>query len=43
MEEASEVTDYIDSRGISRRELLARTALIGAGLAAGPLLLATCA
>jgi aryl-alcohol dehydrogenase-like predicted oxidoreductase len=43
VEETSEVTDYIDSRGISRRELLARSAVIGAGLAAGPLLLATCA
>jgi predicted small secreted protein len=43
VEEASEVTDYTDSRGISRRELLARTALIGAGLAAAPLLLAACA
>src|SRR4249919_3504053 len=30
-------------RGISRRDLMARTALIGAGLGAGPLLLAACA
>jgi aryl-alcohol dehydrogenase-like predicted oxidoreductase len=43
VEETSEVTEEIDSRGISRRELLARTAVIGVGLAAGPLLLATCA
>ena len=37
------MTEYNDSRGISRRELLARAALIGAGLAVGPLLLAACA
>jgi hypothetical protein len=37
------VTAYNDFRGISRRNLMARTALIGAGLAAGPLLLAACA
>jgi Aldo/keto reductase family len=30
-------------RAISRRDLMARTALIGAGLAAGPVLLAACA
>ena len=29
-------------RGISRRTLMTRTALIGAGLAAGPLVLAAC-
>ena len=31
-----------DVRGISRRDLMARTALMGAGLAVGPLLLAAC-
>ena len=37
------MTETNDVRGISRRDLMARTALIGAGLAAGPLLLAACA
>jgi len=37
------VTDNNDVRGISRRDLLARPALIGAGLAAAPLVLAACA
>jgi aryl-alcohol dehydrogenase-like predicted oxidoreductase len=37
------VTANNDVRGISRRDLMARTALIGAGLAAAPLVLAACA
>jgi aryl-alcohol dehydrogenase-like predicted oxidoreductase len=37
------VTETNGVRGISRRDLMARTALIGAGLAAGPVLLAACA
>ena len=37
------MTEYNDFRGISRRDLMARTALLGAGLAAGPLLLGACA
>ena len=37
------MTENNDVRGISRRDLMARTALIGAGLAAGPLVLAACA
>ena len=37
------MTDNNDVRGISRRDLMARTALIGAGLAAAPLVLAACA
>ena len=37
------MTETNDVRGISRRDLMARTALIGAGLAAGPLVLAACA
>jgi aryl-alcohol dehydrogenase-like predicted oxidoreductase len=37
------VTDNNDVRGISRRDLMARTALIGAGLAAAPPVLAACA
>ena len=37
------MTEHNGCRGISRRELMARTAIIGAGLAAGPLLLAACA
>jgi aryl-alcohol dehydrogenase-like predicted oxidoreductase len=36
------VTDRGDVRGISRRDLIAKTALIGAGLATGPLVLAAC-
>ena len=43
MKETPEVTETNDVRGISRRDLMARTALIGAGLGAGPLLLAACA
>jgi aryl-alcohol dehydrogenase-like predicted oxidoreductase len=43
MKETPEVTENNGVRGISRRDLMARTALIGAGLAAGPLLLAACA
>ena len=35
-----EVPETNDVRGISRRDLMARTALIGAGVTAGPLLLA---
>ena len=37
------MTETNDVRGISRRDLMARTALIGAGLGAGPLVLAGCA
>ena len=37
------MTETNDVRGVSRRDLMAKTALIGAGLAAGPLLLAACA
>ena len=36
------MTQDDDRRGISRRTLMTRTALIGAGLAAGPLVLAAC-
>ena len=37
------MTETNGVRGISRRDLMARTALIGAGLAAGPLVSAACA
>ena len=37
------MTERIEFRGFSRRDLIASTALIGAGLAAGPLLLSACA
>ena len=36
------MTEKNGVRGISRRDIMARAALIGAGLAAGPLLLAAC-